>query len=64
MTDFGPAGAGHRGLKCSVEKHLFRSGLTLAVYQKMFQVCHGPKGNGKCFGTLQTLADYFHVSYN
>jgi hypothetical protein len=64
MTTVAPETTGHRGLKCSVEKHLFRSGLTLAVYSKMFQVAHGKNGIGKWHGTLQTLADFFHVSYN
>jgi hypothetical protein len=63
MTTFAPE-TGYRGLKCSVEKHLWRSGLTLAVYSKMFQVTHGKKGSGKWFGTLQTLADYFAAPYN
>jgi hypothetical protein len=52
------------GLKCCSARHLVKSGLALAIYDKLSQLCHGNDGKGEYFGGLEGLAKFFRVPYN
>jgi hypothetical protein len=52
-----------RGFVCCVERHLVSSGLALAIYGKLYQVCYGNKGKGIYYTTLEPLADFFQKPY-
>lgn len=52
-----------RGFRCSPEKHLWRSGLKLAIYQRMAAVTwvKSRQAYGVYHSSIQNLADYFGV---
>jgi|SRR3984885_834008 len=55
---------GHqRGFTCCTERHLVDSGLALAIYGKLHQLCYGNEGGGVYFTTLEPLADFFAKPY-
>jgi hypothetical protein len=53
-----------KGLQCCSEVHLHKSGLALAVYNKIGALTKGGENGGTYFTTLEPLADLFSVSPN
>src|SRR5438046_910648 len=53
-----------KGFKCCAERHLIKTALGMAVYNKIGALTQGGKKGGTYFGTLEALADLFGCAPN
>ena len=64
MTDFKKSNPQHTPLNCSPAFHLWRHGLSLAIYIRIGQLTYaGHNERNAFFGKISTLAKYFDATY-
>lgn len=64
MTDFKKSNPQHTPLNCSPAFHLWRHGLSLAIYIRIGQLTYaGSAERNVFFGRISTLAKYFDATY-